>query len=231
MENRSRMIIQELPTSEGYNLWAPHYESNGNPMTGLDEIVFQQEFPWQKIKGKKVLDIGCGTGRLTHKLTNVGAQVSGIDISEKMLELARERDPKSEYLYYNSNEAFPLIEKSFDFIVSNLVLEHIKDLSFFFKEIVRISKKTSFIYISAMHPAMLLKGTQANFKDPKTGKEFRPKGYPHKIADFVQNMNTQGLLIEKMNEFTCNKELMVQFPKAEKYLNWPMLVTFQLSVL
>jgi len=148
-----------------------------------------------------------------------------------MLDVAREKDAKSKYIHFKPNEAFPFNLEKFDFIVSNLVLEHVEDLEFFFKEIVRISKKTSFIYISAMHPAMLLKVTQANFKDPQTGKEYRPKGYPHQIAGFVQNMNAAGLLIEKMNEYTGTKELVAKFPKAKKYQDWPMLVTFQLRKL
>ncbi|MEN8120730.1 MAG: class I SAM-dependent methyltransferase [Bacteroidota bacterium] len=223
------MIIEELPTHKGYNLWAKHYESNGNPMTGLDGMVFEKNFPFQDIKNKKVLDIGCGTGRLTRILSQNGGIVSGIDISEQMLKIARKNDPKSNYQIYIANRAFPFKDDSFDFITSNLVLEHVEDLLFFFGEIVRISKKTSVIYISAMHPAMLLKGTQANFKDPESGKEFRPKGYPHQIADFVQNMNTSGLLIKKMNEYKGTEELIAQFSKAEKYKNWPMLVTFELK--
>ena len=222
------MPIIELPTNEAYNLWASNYETNGNPMTGLDEMMFHKQFPLHDVHRKTVLDIGCGTGRLSRKIADYGAKVTGIDISEKMLEQARKKDSKSNYILYKPDNPFPFKHK-FDFIVSNLVLEHIKDLGFFFKEIARVSKKTSFIYISAMHPAMLLKGTQANYKDPKTGNEFRPKGYPHQIADFVQNMNNSGLLIKKMNEYTGTKELIAKFPKAEKYLNWPMLVTIELK--
>ncbi len=223
------MSITELPTNKGYDLWAPYYETNRNPMTGLDELIFCKQFPLQDVKGKTVLDIGCGTGRLSRQIAKAGAKVCGIDISEKMLEQARKKDTETEYLHFKPNTVFPFQDKKFDFIVSNLVLEHIKDLPFFFSEITRISSKTSFIYISAMHPAMLLKGTQANFKHPETGKEFRPKGYPHQIADFVQNMNRSGLLIKKMNEYPGTKELVAKFPKAEKYLDWPMLITFQLK--
>ena len=153
----------------------------------------------------------------------------GIDVSEKMLEIARKLDPGSDYQIYYNNDPFPFDDKSFGFITSNLVLEHIEDSPLFFKEITRISKKTAFIYISAMHPAMMLKGTQANFKDPESGKEFKPKGFPHQIADFVQNMNTSGLLIEKMNEYRGTKELAAKYPKAEKYFDWPMFVTFELK--
>ena len=224
------MSITELPTGKGYNLWAEQYETNANPMTGLDEIVFLKQFPLQNIKAKTVLDIGCGTGRLSRQIAKADAKVIGIDISEKMLEQERKKDSTSTYIHYKANNAFPF-EQKFDFITSNLVLEHINNLDFFFKEIARVSLKTSFIYISAMHPAMLLKGTQANFKDAKTGKEFRPKGYPHQIADFVQSMNNSDLLITKMNEYNGTKKLVAKFPKAERYLNWPMLLTFELRKL
>lgn len=223
------MTIHELSTAEGYNLWAKHYESNGNPMTGIDGIVFKKLFPLQLIKDKTVVDIGCGTGRLSRLLSANGGIVTGVDISEKMLEIARKKDTKSSYIQINPNSSLAIADKSVDFIVSNLVLEHVSNLSFFFEEISRISKKTSLIYVSAMHPAMLLKGTQANFKDPESGIEYRPKGYPHQIADFVENMNRSGLLIEKMDEFLGTGDLVKQYPKAEKYLDWPMLVTFLLK--
>lgn len=220
------MNVQELPTAEGYDLWAKHYESNGNPMTGLDEIIFKKDFPLHLIKQKTIVDIGCGTGRISRILSAGAAKVTGLDISAKMLEIARQNDPKSRYIQIGAESALPFADESVDFIVSNLVLEHIGNLAHFFKEIARISKKTSVIYISAMHPAMLLKGTQANFKDPQSGNEYRPKGYPHQIADFVENMNKSGLRIEKMREFSGTEELVKRFPKAAKYLGWPMLLTF-----
>ena len=76
---------------------------------------------------------------------------------------------------------------------------------------------------------MMLKGNRANFTDPLTGEEVRPKGYDHQLSDFVINISKAGLEIEGMKEYNGNQELAKQFPKAEKYLHWPMLVIFKLK--
>ena len=44
-------------------------------------------------------------------------------------------------------------------------------------------------------------------------------------------MNNSGLRIDKMNENTATEELVDKFPRAEKYLDWPMLVTFELNLM
>ena len=46
------------------------------------------------IRGKKILDLGCGTGVLSKILKNRGAMVSGIDISPKMIEIAKRNSKK-----------------------------------------------------------------------------------------------------------------------------------------
>ena len=48
--------------------------------------------------GERALDFGCGTGRSTRFLQNLGFNVIGVDISVEMLRLAREHDPKGHYL-------------------------------------------------------------------------------------------------------------------------------------
>jgi SAM-dependent methyltransferase len=78
--------------------------------------------PLPKGEGHKLtaLDFGCGTGRSTRFLKNLGFNAIGVDISEDMLAIARRLDPKGEYLYglhicdpYNRN--FDLITAVFTF--------------------------------------------------------------------------------------------------------------------
>ena len=77
-----------------------------------------------------------------------------------------------------------------------------------------------------MHPGMMLKGNEANFTDPKTGDEVRPKGYAHEISDFINAIQASGLQLIEMREYKGSSRLARKFPKAIKYLNWPMLVCF-----
>ena len=221
--------IKEVPTAEGYNRWAANYESNANPLMALDEMKFVENID-PIVKGEKIVDLGCGTGRFTIWLSRSGAEVTGVDFSEEMLKIAKGKSNNNiEYILHDLSKPFPFKTSSFDKVISTLVLEHIADLRLFFKEIKRICSRSGMIYISAMHPAMMLKGNQANFTDPVTGDEIRPKGYPNQIADFVVNINKAGLLIEDMKEYVCTKEFADKFPKAVKYLNWPILLSFKLK--
>ena len=101
------MKIKELPTDEGYNRWAPIYESNGNPLIALDEIALRENFE-PVVKGEKILELGCGTGRLSIWLSESGAEVTGIDFSEGMLNIARQKNEnKIEYILHDLSKPLP----------------------------------------------------------------------------------------------------------------------------
>ena len=53
--------------------------------------------------------------------------------------------------------------------VSGLVLEHLRDLAVFFTDVRRVLRPTGRAVVSAMHPAMFARGSQARFTDPDSG--------------------------------------------------------------
>jgi malonyl-CoA O-methyltransferase len=223
-------MIKELDTESGYNRWAPLYEIDGNPMVNLDEMVFSEEFTFN-VKGKSIVDLGCGTGRHSIKLAERGGLVTAIDISSGMIEEALKKpdSEKVKFICHDLSLKLPVEEESFDFVISSLVLEHIKDLYHFFKEVKRVCKKRGNIFITAMHPSMMLLDVQANFKDPLTGEEIRPKGYPNHMSDFINSIIKSGLKIDSFKEYFCSAEFIEKFPRAKRFLNWPMLILFKLK--
>ena len=106
------------------------------------------------VRGKRVLDAGCGPGAYTEILLNRGAKVVGIDISPKMLKLARARvGDKAEF--HHADMARPmrfLKSKSFDIIVSPLVISYVHDISSLFKEFYRLLKNPGVLVFSDGHP-------------------------------------------------------------------------------
>lgn len=224
----SKNII-ELSTSEGYDQWSEIYDSDMNPLCALDEIALRENFDID-LNCKKVLDMGCGTGRVTQLVEKKGAIVTGIDGSVGMLKVARQKcRPSTEFIRHDFVSALPLSSDEYDYLVSCLVLEHIEDLDLFFSEIKRVCKKNAKIYATAMHPGMMLKGTHANFIDPKTGQKKYPKGYAHQVSDFTNAIINAGLKIKKLSEYFGTEELAKKFPKANKYLYWPMLICFNIE--
>ncbi|MBU9710922.1 class I SAM-dependent methyltransferase [Evansella tamaricis] len=113
-----------------------------------------QEIP-EHLEGWKVLDAGCAAGWYSEKLTERGAQVSGIDLSPKMIEAAKKRfNVKGTFLCHDIRQALPFKDDEFDFILSSLTLHYIKDWEPTFREFHRVLKSGGFILFSVHHPFM-----------------------------------------------------------------------------
>ncbi len=77
------------------------------------------------VKGTEVLDFGCGTGRSSRFLKNLGFKVTGIDISENMLQKAREFDPEGDYRLVKEDDYSQFPDFSFDLIQSIFTFDNI----------------------------------------------------------------------------------------------------------
>jgi len=75
------------------------------------------------VTGTKALDFGCGTGRSTRFLRELGFKVSGVDISEDMLRMARAADPSGDYHIVPGDDLTEFAAEAFDLIVRELTLQ------------------------------------------------------------------------------------------------------------
>jgi 2-polyprenyl-3-methyl-5-hydroxy-6-metoxy-1,4-benzoquinol methylase len=106
------------------------------------------------IKGKSVLDYGCGTGTFSRFLHSKGAIVTGVDVSKNMIEVAKKNNPDGISYYAISSGALDFIPaSSFDFVVSNFVLCTIssgEEILLILRQIQRIlNKDGSFIFMNS----------------------------------------------------------------------------------
>ncbi|MFX0170467.1 MAG: class I SAM-dependent methyltransferase [Candidatus Hodarchaeota archaeon] len=86
----------------------------------LPEIIFAH------IKGKRVIDFGCGTGRSTRFLQKLGfTGTVGIDIAEDMIKKARQLDPKGDYRLIKSGDFGQITVNSFDLVLSVFTFDNI----------------------------------------------------------------------------------------------------------
>jgi SAM-dependent methyltransferase len=80
-----------------------------------------------ELRGRRVLDVGCGTGRWAAALVErFGCQVTGIDVSPEMLEVARERVPDGVDLCLAAAERLPFAGGSFERVLMTLVVHHVE---------------------------------------------------------------------------------------------------------
>lgn len=86
--------------------------------------------------GERLLDVGCGTGHWTAMFAEMGYQVTGVDLSPEMIEVARERVPGCSFRVADACE-LPFGDGSFDVVAAMATLEFMPDPSAAVREMVR----------------------------------------------------------------------------------------------
>jgi ubiquinone/menaquinone biosynthesis C-methylase UbiE len=221
--------IVHLPADAGYDLWAEIYDAEDNPLIKMEEPRFDALLG--PVAGLEVLDVGCGTGRLSLRLAAQGARVTAIDFSDGMLNKAHAKNDRGSITFqkHDLTQPLPFDEARFDRLVCALVLEHISDLPAVVSEFRRVLRPGGFAVISNMHPAMMLRGISARFTNPATGLETRPRSHDHKVCDYVMAALSAGFKIDHLSEHAVDAAAVARSPRAEKYLGWPMLLMMRLG--
>jgi SAM-dependent methyltransferase len=86
----------------------------------------------------RVLDLGCGDGRISGLLAEAGGVVTGVDPSATALERARAAHPQIRFLAPDDDGSLPLADASFDVVVAVNVLEHVADTQRLMSEARRV---------------------------------------------------------------------------------------------
>jgi len=79
----------------------------------------------EHVRGNQALDFGCGAGRSTRFLRDLGFRVLGIDISEPMLQEARLRDPRGDYRLVPDGDLPDLVEQAYDLVLAAFTFDNI----------------------------------------------------------------------------------------------------------
>ncbi len=122
---------------EGFDLWANGYdrsvglseENNKYPFAGYKEVLNTIYKRIRQNHAEKVLDIGFGTGTLTKKLYDSNIDITGIDFSTAMIEIAQQKMPNAKLLQFDFSKGLPapLENEKFDFIVCTYAIHHLTD--------------------------------------------------------------------------------------------------------
>jgi ubiquinone/menaquinone biosynthesis C-methylase UbiE len=102
--------------------------------------------------GSRILDLGCGTGRLTVPLAESGYRVTGTDINSDVINIARDKarlKGVSAHFTTARAEALPFSSGTFDICIVDSVLEHVTDWIKTLEEVARVLKSGGFAYFDA----------------------------------------------------------------------------------
>lgn len=150
------------------------------------------------LRERNVLDLGCGEGYLAREMSSKGAQVSAMDSSPTMIDIARSKSSSYQIQFSVGDITNDLPYKSgeFDIVVCNMVLMDIADIGGIFKEVNRVLKPGATFVFSIVHPCF--SGTLGNWIDLETSTpslRFKRRYISHfKDVKHIFGL-TQGVLV------------------------------------
>jgi SAM-dependent methyltransferase len=107
------------------------------------------------VEGRRILDAGCGPGAYADWLASHGAEVVGIDVCPRMVELARRRlGGRGSFAVADLGRPLDfLAPASFDLVLSALALDYVRDWGAAFREFFRVLRRPGHLVFSAGHPS------------------------------------------------------------------------------
>lgn len=219
---------KRLAVKDAYRLWAESYDNQpDNLVLAMEDEVFTTLLQGVSIKGKRVVDIGCGTGRHWNALLNEHpAQLTGVDVSEEMLDRLKEKYPEAVVF----NDLSKIEDHGADVIVSMLTIGYIADIENALREWHRILRPGGEILVTDIHPEGFRKGMSRTFKHNSSTIEVENYYYP------VERLKSSFLQfhcpIEIMEERTITEESKPIFERAgnmndyQRFIGTPLILGF-----
>ncbi|HRY36859.1 MAG TPA: class I SAM-dependent methyltransferase [Candidatus Magasanikbacteria bacterium] len=199
--------IKVLFSKEGYDLAAQGYDKKEKYLDSFEKGKFLSLLS-ENLKGKVILDVGAGTGRVSLPLFFAGGQVTALDVSEKILEVLKKKNSKIKTVVGDA-EALPFEKNIFDIVTAAFLVVHLKDPTRFFDEVYRVLK-----------PGGLFLVTNINQKEPpvvKTGVgDIQIKSYYHRPDKIREILSQLAFVIEKEEMIYENEVWVNQIILAKK---------------
>ena len=187
-----------------YDAWSVTYDSDVNATRDLDQVVTRTVLAGRQFD--RVLEIGCGTGKNTALLTQLAPRVLGLDLSAGMLAQARVRNLGSAVAFVQADitRPWPIAPGRFDLITFNLVLEHVEELNFIFKQAALAAGPAGQVFICELHPFRQYLGRRATFE--RAGEQVQPPAFTHHLCDFTRAAEQAGLNLLRFDEWWDDAE-------------------------
>lgn len=170
--------------------WDPDGESR--PLHDLNPVRAAYVADRLDLRGARVADVGCGGGLLSEALAKAGARVTGIDLGEKVIEIARLHMHESrlempnldiDYRVQSSADLAAAEPESFDAVCCMELIEHVPDPAALVSDLVRMVKPGGLVVMSTLNR------TPAAFGAAILGAEYIMRMLPrgtHHYAQFLK---------------------------------------------
>ena len=186
-------------------------------------------------QGQFICDLACGQGMVSRSLAQQGAHMVGVDLSGKLLELARgyQNDNAQRITYVQSDaQALAFANETFDGVVCNMALMDIPDLRTVLLNVTRILKPEGWFVFSLTHPCLETIKAQPRWMQDESGvravtsyfvegtwRSDNPEGvrgkvgaYHRTLSTYINTLSEAGLVMEHLLEPQATGDMALRYP-------------------
>jgi ubiquinone/menaquinone biosynthesis C-methylase UbiE len=151
-----------VPCAEGYRIWSATYDGDANPVLALDSRALREQLG--SLRGLRMIDVACGTGRWMMEAHAQGADVAGIDSSWEMLAVAASKPALTGRLILGQAGQLPFGAGAADLVLCSMAINYFPSLEGAFAEMARVVRLGGRVVVSDIHPDAIAAGWNRSFR-------------------------------------------------------------------
>ena len=187
---------------DAYTEWSSSYDQDRNRTRDLDAYVSQTLLSGMGVN--TAIEIGCGTGKNTLLLAGIAKHVIAMDFTEAMIAKAENKlrelgTSNVSFTVADVTKRWPCEDQFAELVVCNLVLEHIADIDFVFREASRCLISGGRFFVSELHPFRQYQGTKAQFQRDQETEEI--EAFVHHLSDFFSAARQGDFAVSRFDEW------------------------------
>lgn len=193
------------------------------------------------VRGRLVLDLACGEGYNTRILARKGAKVTGVDYSEKLVELAQREEAKEKlgicYGVLDAADLSNLSSNHFDLVTCFMSLQDIENYKVAISEVARVLKNRCRFVFSIPHPCFETAGATRSYfevirypvqwKMKRLVKPFRTTSFHRTLTDYFDALYRSRLFASRLVEPRPTREGLLKYPPLREVLVIPQSIIIE----
>ena len=155
-------MTRVLPAQQAFERWAESFDTSASPIVALESRHLERVLP--EVRGKRLIDVGCGTGRWLAWALARGARVAGADPSAEMLRVAAGKLHLADRIVRANGLQLPFADACADVVLCTLSLAYMHPIESAMAGLARLARPGGCVVVTDFHPDAIRSGWKRTFR-------------------------------------------------------------------